>query len=166
MLQFHYDFLDYYVDRRSLYFALSHDTLEAAVRAELVKEFEWKKKDWLSWNKWSGREPGLFKFESEGTRAIALCSKCYFVEDEDSGKAKVSSKGMFKTQNELTWLRYEEALTGFKDMATYRSFRMYKGSMYTYQQRKLGLSAYYDKCWVLGDGIHTEPIEFHLNEQN
>ena len=61
MLQFYYDFLDYYVDRRdfeliqmatdSLYFALSHDTLEAAVRPELVKEFEWEKKDWLYWNK-------------------------------------------------------------------------------------------------------------------
>ena len=24
-----------------------------------------------------------------------------------------------------------------------------------------GLSAYYDKRWVLEDGIHTEPIEFH-----
>ena len=46
-------------------------------------------------------------------------------------------------------------------MATNRGFRMYKGSMYTYQQRKLGLGAYYDKRWVLEDAIHTEPIEFH-----
>ena len=109
MLQFYYDFLDYYVDRRdlkliqmdtdSLYFALSRDTLEEAVRPELVKEFEREKRDWLSWNKWSSREPGLFKVESEGTRVIALCSKCYFAENEDSSKAKVSSKGMSKTQN-------------------------------------------------------------------
>jgi len=32
----------------------------------------------------------------------------------------------------------------------------------TYEQQKLGLSAYYDKHWVLPDGIHTEPIEFHM----
>ena len=92
MLQFYYDFLDYYVDRRdfeliqmdtdSLYFALSYDMLEEAVIPERLKEFELEKKDWLSWDKWSSREPGLFK-------------------NEDSGKAKVSSKGMSKTQNKL-----------------------------------------------------------------
>ena len=36
--------------------------------------------------------------------------------------------------------------------------------MYTYQQRKLGLSVYYDKRWVLKDIIHTEPIEFHFKD--
>ena len=82
MLQFYYDFLDYYVDRLdfelilmdtdSLYFALSHDTLEEAVRPELVKEFNAEKNLWLSWDKWSSREPGMFKLKSEGTRAIAL----------------------------------------------------------------------------------------------
>ena len=39
---------------------------------------------------------------------------------------------------------------------------MVKGTMRTYQQHKLGLSAYYDKQWVLPDGIHTEPIEYHI----
>ena len=34
--------------------------------------------------------------------------------------------------------------------------------MTTYKQEKLELSAYYDKRWVLPDGIHTEPIEFHM----
>ena len=38
---------------------------------------------------------------------------------------------------------------------------MKDGTMYTYEQYKLGLSTYYDKRWVLEDGIHTEPIEFH-----
>ena len=50
MLQFYYDFLDKYIDRRdyeliqmdtdSMYFALSCDTLEEAVKPELLKEFE------------------------------------------------------------------------------------------------------------------------------
>ena len=176
MLQFYYDFLDYYLDRRdyqliqmntdSVYLALSCNTLEEAVKPELREQFEKEKKNWLSWDKWSSREPGLFKLESEGTRAIALCSKCYFVENELSGKAKMSSKGMSEAQNELLWQRYERALDGYTDMATNRGFRMHKGAIYTYEQRKLGLSAYYDKRWVLPDGIHTEPIEFHLNEEH
>ena len=79
--------------------------------------------------------------------------------DADADKALLAEVfKLAKTQNELTWRRYEEALAGFKDMASNQGFRMYKGSMYTYQQRKLGLSAYYDKRWVLEDGIHIEPI--------
>ena len=71
-----------------MYFALSYDTLEEAVKPELKLEFENNKKQWLSWDKWSNREPGLFKLEKEGTRAIALCSKCYFVDDEKKGQDK------------------------------------------------------------------------------
>ena len=172
MLQFYYDFLDQYLDRRdneliqmdtdSMYFALSYKTLEEAVKPELQEQFEREKNQWLSWDEWSSREPGLFKLESEVTRAIALCSKCYFVEDEQSDKAKMSSKGMSKAQNELLWKRYKMALEGHKDMATNRGFRMHQGAMYTYEQRKLGLSACHSfKHWVLPDGIHTELIEFH-----
>ena len=54
-------------------------------------------------------------------------------------------------------------LEGHKDMAANRGFRMKDGAMYTYEQHKVGLSAYYDKRWVLEDGIHTEPIEFHTD---
>ena len=34
----------------------------------------------------------------------------------------------------------------------------------TYEQRKLGLSAYYDKRHVLHDEIYTEPVKYHLPE--
>ena len=171
MLQFYYEFLDYYLDRRdfeliqmdtdSMYFALSHDKFEDAIKPGYRAQFEQDKKSWLAWDKWSNREPGLFKLEKQGTRAIALCSKCYYVEDETGGQAKMSSKGVNKRQNELRWERYERALEGSRDMATNRGFRMQNGAMYTYGQRKLGLSAYYDKRWVLEDGIHTEPLEYH-----
>ena len=39
------------------------------------------------------------------------------------------------------------------------------GVMCTYEQKKLGLSAYYDKRWMLKDGIHTEPLEYHIKEE-
>ena len=63
------------MDTDSMYFALSYNTLEEAVKPELLKEFENNKKQWLSWDKWSNREPGLFKLEKERTRAIALCRR-------------------------------------------------------------------------------------------
>ena len=39
---------------------------------------------------------------------------------------------------------------------------MRNGQMVTYEEKTLGLSACYDKRWVLPNGIHTEPIEFHI----
>ena len=68
---------------------------------------------------------------------------------------------MSKRQNEITWERFKKALEGEQDVAKNRGFRLHKGKMVTYEQRKLGLSAYYDKRWVLPDGTHTEPLEFH-----
>ena len=171
MLQFYYEFLDFYLDRRdfeliqmdtdSMYFALSHEKLEEAIRPGYETQFEEDKKRWLAWNKWSNREPGLFKLEKEGTHAIALCSKCYHIKDQATGQAKVSSKGVNKRQNDMRAERFERALAGDRDMVVNRGFRMRDGAMYTYEQRKLGLSAYYDKRWVLPDGIHTEPLEYH-----
>ena len=171
MLQFYYEFLDFYLDRRdfeliqmdtdSMYFALSRERLEDAIRPGYETQFEEDKKRWLAWDKWSNREPGLFKLEKEGTHAIALCSKCYHIKDQATGQAKVSSKGVNKRQNEMRAERFERALAGDRDMVTNRGFRMRDGAMYTYEQRKLGLSAYYDKRWVLPDGIHTEPLEYN-----
>ena len=171
MLQLYYEFLDFYFDRRdfeliqmdtdSMYFAFSREKLEDAVRPGYEAQFEEDKKLWLAWDKWSNREPGLFKLEKQATFGIALCSKCFYMEDRATGQAKVSSKGVNKRQNEMRAERFERALEGSRDMATNRGFRMHNGAMYTYEQRKLGLSAYYDKRWVLPEGIHTEPIEYH-----
>ena len=70
MLQFYYEFLDFYLDRRdfeliqmdtdSMYFALSRERLEDAIRSGYETQFEEEKKRWLAWDKWSNREPGLF----------------------------------------------------------------------------------------------------------
>jgi len=92
---------------------------------------------------------------------IVLCSNCYFVDEAQGEKKKFRTKGMSK-QNKITLQRFKAAMEGSKDMATNRGFRMRDGQMVTYEQQKLGLSAYYDKRWVLPHGIHTEPIEFHI----
>ena len=67
---------------------------------------------------------------------------------------------MSARHNSLTWGRYKAALEGSIDRAENRGFRLRHGQMTTYDQEKLGLSAYYDKRYVLPDGIHTEPIEY------
>ena len=171
MLEFYYDFLDRYFDRKdfeliqmdtdSNYLAISGKKLEDIVRPELKAEFEAQKENWLAWDKWSGRTPGLFKMECEGDRMIALCSKCYYIDDRGE-KKKFSTKGMSRKQNNVNWQRFKAALEGNKDMATNRGFRLRDGKIVTYEQEKRGLSAYYDKRWVLPDGIHTEPIEYHI----
>ena len=150
------------MDTDSNYMAISAERLEDTVRPELQTEFEAKKQEWLAWDKWSGRTPGLFKLECEGSRMIALCSKCYYIEELEGEKKKFSTKGMSKKQNEITWQRFKSALDGSKDMATNRGFRMRDRRMVTYEQQKLWLSSYYDKRWVLPDRIHTEPMEFHI----
>ena len=68
MLEFYYDFLDIYVDRRdfeliqmdtdSNYMAISGDKLENVTRPELRAEFEATKKQWLAWDKWRGARLG------------------------------------------------------------------------------------------------------------
>ena len=37
--------------------------------------------------------------------------------------------------------------------------RVYDQGVVIYEQNKLGLSAYYDKRYVLADGIHTRPLD-------
>ena len=103
MLEFYYDFLDRYFDRRdfeliqmdtdSNYMAISAEKLEDIVKPELQTEFEAKKQEWLACDEWSIRTPGIFKLECEGSRMIALCSKCYFVDEPEGKKISSARKG-------------------------------------------------------------------------
>ena len=62
--------------------------------------------------------------------------------------------------------RYKDVLDIFQNMsglqevdkATNKSFRVHEQGMVTYEQNKLGLSAYYDKRFVLPGGIYTTPL--------
>ena len=48
---------------------------------------------------------------------IALCSKCYYVDEQDSKNKKFSMKDMSKRQNYITWQRFKAALNGGIDRA-------------------------------------------------
>ena len=77
MLQFYYDFLDRYLDRKdfeliqmdtdSNYLAISGKKLEDIVKPEMKVEFEEQKKNWLAWDKWSGRTQDCSKKNSRGS---------------------------------------------------------------------------------------------------
>ena len=170
MLEFYYDFVDKFCDRRdfeliqmdtdSFYMALSAEDFDEIIRPELKELYKDEKPKWLVTDEYSKRVPGLFKPEFKGKRMIALTSKCYFADNGDSEAGagsikKFSCKGVNRRQNEMSWERYRNALFGSLDKVTNIGFRKKEHHIVTYEQTKLGLSAYYDKRIVHEDGIHT-----------
>ena len=166
MLEFYYDFLDKFCDRRdfeliqmdtdSFYMALSANDFDEIIKPEMKELHKEEKKNWLVTDEYSKRVPGLFKAEVQGKRMIALTSKCYFADSGgDEGIKKFSCKGVSRRQNKMSWERYRKALFGSLDKARNIGFRKRDNHIVTYEQSKLGLSAYYDKRIVHEDGIHT-----------
>ena len=80
---------------------------------------------------------------------------------------KLSSKGVQQHRIKLYWDGCKAVLEGGGgvDTTTNRGLRMNGGVMCTYEQDKLGLSAYYEKHCVLEDGIDTEPPLYHIQEE-
>ena len=106
-------------------------------------------------DEYSKRVPGLFKPEFKGKRMIALTSKCYYADNGKESIPKFSCKDVSRRQNEMNWERYKNALFRSIDKVTNIGFRKKENHIVTYEQSKLGLSAYYDKRIVHEDGIHT-----------
>ena len=165
MLEFYYDFLDKFCDRRdfeliqmdtdSFYMALSANDFDEIIKPEMKELYKEEKKNWLVTDEYSKRVPGLFKAEFQGKRMIALTSKCYYADSGGEGVKKFSCKGVSRRQNKMNWERYKNALFGSLDKARNIGFRKRDNHIVTYEQSKLGLSAYYDKRIVHEDGIHT-----------
>ena len=165
MLEFYYDFLDKFCDRRdfeliqmdtdSFYMALSANDFDEIIKPEMKELYKEEKKNWLVTDEYSKRVPGLFKAEFQGKRMIALTSKCYYADSGGEGVKKFSCKGVSRRQNKMNWERYKNALFGSLDKARNIGFRKRDNHIVTYEQSKLGLTAYYDKRIVHEDGIHT-----------
>ena len=165
MLEFYYDFVDKFCDRRdfeliqmdtdSFYMALSANDFDDIIKPDLKELYKDEKPNWLVTDEYSKRVPGLFKPEFKGKRMIALTSKCYFADNGKESIPKFSCKGVSRRQNKMSWERYKNALFGSIDKVTNIGFRKRDNNIVTYEQSKLGLSAYYDKRIVHEDGIHT-----------
>ena len=102
-----------------------------------------------------------------------LTAKCYLVQNETLNNNKYSCKGVSQKHNDLHFQRYKNVLDVFlkvrrdieldeKDIDKAKNvvLRVHDQGIVTCEQNKLGLSGYYDKRYVLTDGIHTRPLEF------
>ena len=168
MLEFYYDFVDKFCDRRdfeviqmdtdSLYMALSAKDFDDIIKPDLKELYKDEKPNWLVTDEYSKRVPGLFKPEFKGKRMIALTSKCYFADNGEESIPKFSCKGVSRRQNKMSWERYKNALFGALDKVINIGFRKKENHIVTYEQTKLGLSAYYDKRVVHENGIHTSGL--------
>ena len=91
----------------------------------------------------------------------------------DANEDKYSCKGGSKNHNDLHFHRHMGVLNVFLkkkrdseleekdiDKAKNVGLRVYDQGIVTYEQNKLGLSAYYVKRYVLDNGIHTRPLDF------
>jgi hypothetical protein len=171
MLQFYYDFIQYYLDRSdfqyvimdtdSAYIAITGICLEDVIKDELKEQFKREKHLWLGRDDseenriYDSRTPGLFKLEYEGDGIIALASKMYFCFGE---KDKFSCKGINKKQNEITKQNYMNALNGESNQHfTNKGFRVKDNQMNTYSLQKFGMKLFNDKR--LRVGYDTFPIE-------
>ena len=183
MLEFYYGFLDKYFSRQdfklcymdtdSFYLPISGDSLDdIKMRPEMRQPYEADKKNWLATDKFSERTPGLFKPEFVGMTDVRLTAKCYLVQS-DTNENKYSCKGISKKHNDLHFQCYKDVLDVFlkarrdseleeKDIDKTKNvgFRVYDQGVVIYEQNKLGLSAYYDKRYVLADGIDTRLLGF------
>ena len=101
-----------------------------------------------------------------------LITNCYLVQNE-ANENKYSYNGDSKKHNDLHFQRYKNVFDVFLktrrdselegksiDEAKNVGFRVYDQGMVTYEQNKFGLSAYYNKCYVLTDGIHARLLDF------
>jgi hypothetical protein len=164
MLEFYYDFIDYYVDRKdfqycemdtdSAYISFSGD-FEDVIKPELKQHYNENKHKWLGRDDtgehklFDKRTPGLFKVEYEGDGIIALASKMYYCFSDK--KDKFSSKGINQKQNEVTKQRYLQAINGNESqLFINRGFRARHNQMMTYTLQKTGMKLFNDKRLRVG----------------
>ena len=167
------DFELCYMDTDLFYLTMSDYSLDVIVRPEMKQAYKADKKNWLTTDKFSEKTPGLFKPEFVGTRGVWLTAKCYLVQNEALNENKYSCKCVSQKHNDLHFQRYKNVLDVFLktrrdseleeediNKADNVGFRVYDQGVVTYEQNKLGLSGYYDKRYVLADGIHARPLDF------
>ena len=104
------------------------------------------------------RTPGLFKVEFRGVGMVALNSKTYYCWGED-GEVKYSSKGLSKKTNSFDADTFKSVLFEQQRVAgTNKGFVKRDGHVYTYEQKRTGLTCFYVKRRVLPDGINTSNL--------
>ena len=169
MLQFYYDFLDYYLPREdfhmlemdtdSNYLGITAESVEDLIKPELKEQFDRDRHNWFvtPLAPQGKRTPGLFKVEFKGDKMIGLCIKSYctelFVTENSPAQVKFSMKGVNKGQFKSPMPHYEHVLTTKQNFrACDQGICAKDESMVTYKQYKNALTYFYPKRKVLADG--------------
>jgi hypothetical protein len=105
---------------------------------------------------------GKMKFDiaDDITRLCALRSKLYSIETKGADgkmKLKQTAKGVKKTvKDHITINDYIHTLKSQNNLCvSQQGFVSKKHQVYTYQQKKIALSCFDDKSYILPDGINT-----------
>ena len=162
MLEFYYDFLDYYLPREdfevlemdtdSNYLGSTGENVEDLIKPELREDFERNKHNWCvtSLAPQGKRTPGFFKVEFKGNKMIGLCSKSYctelFATENSPTQVKFGMKGVNKGQFKNPMPHYEHVLTTKQNFrACNQRIRAKDKSMVTYKQDRNALIYFYPK---------------------
>lgn len=170
LLEFCLDFIDRYIPRDKyqalfsdtdcLSIAFAEETLDRCVKPELLQEYnEFGKPKFLVCDPSENRVCGKFKEEFGTTSGgfVGLCSKCYYAYDPE--KSKISCKGLSQKTNHLFFEQYKEVLFGEERQGgTNYGIRRNHNTMFSYQQHRASLSAFYIKRYVNDDKITTVPL--------
>ncbi len=133
---------------------------ETLVSSDKLTEYKKCRDQFLTTDKATLREPGLFKLEYSGTGVVSLSPKVYCVWNDDNETSKISCKGINQRQM-LEKSKYLEVLRTEKDQYLENvGFRYKDGEMLQYRQKKKGLINFFVKRKLNDDGITTEPIVF------
>lgn len=113
---------------------------------------------------WDNRTPGKFKREFTGTAMVALNAKTYIcvdaVDTNHPDKVKLSSKGVSKATNNLTYQQYKDVL--YDKSSIYGEnvgFLRRNNITFTAQQRKRALTYFYGKRKVSPNGVSTSHLD-------
>ena len=176
MLEFYYDFLDYYLscedfhmlemDMDSNHLGITAENVEDLIKLELKEQFEREKHNWFvtPLAPQGKPTPGLFKVEFKGDKMISLCSKSYctelFATENSPAQVKFSMKGVNKGQFKNPMPHCEHVLTIKQHFRAWnQGTRSKDESMVTYKQYKNALTYFYPKRKVLTDGCTTVPLD-------
>ena len=171
------------MDTDPLYSALSEENLEDVILLEKISEWHhllskdctdnftanatdnfFPRTCCIAHKKHDKREPGLFKEEFRCAEVLCICSKTFCCYDNPTNQHKFSSKGLNKRTLEECgdggpMSKYRKVLAEAVNItSTNRGFRTIQHSVATYEQTKKGLSYFYPKRIVQGDGVHTKPL--------
>lgn len=112
------------------------------------------------------RQPGLLKLESSGCDMVRLNSKTYALRTKDRD-LKLSTKGLNKNSlddDECDVLETFQSVlaTGNSRSGTNVGFQCRCNTIFTYTQKRWGLSYFYCKREVQSDGVSTRPLRLTL----